>query len=163
MTLKNKKRKRNKRWIPSPPFSSHWKSDHRKTDEELERVAEEWSLLEPNEAARVPSSHIIHSSIQHWDLPPAQAPSWKVFDCLLPLLWCEYSRGTMGNCSLPSHWDNLDRLGQDNQTLNPWKLSSSRPAGIFYYLTIISFYLQHFSSGLTPAHWESTIVFTLTI
>lgn len=59
----------------------------------------------------------------------------------------------------------LDRLGQDKKDTDYLTLESvqQQTSGNFYYLTISSFHLQHFSSGLTPALQEYTVVFALTI
>lgn len=44
----------------------------------------------------------------------------------------------------------LDRLGQDKTDYLTLDSVQQQTSGNFYYLTIISFHLQHFSSGLMP-------------
>lgn len=57
----------------------------------------------------------------------------------------------------------LDRLGQDKTDYLTLESVQQQTSRNFYYLTIVSFHLQHFSTGLTPVLREYTVVFTLTI
>lgn len=57
----------------------------------------------------------------------------------------------------------LHRLGRDKTDYLTLDSVQQQTSGNLYYLTIIAFHLQHFSSGLMPALREYTVVFTLTI
>lgn len=57
----------------------------------------------------------------------------------------------------------MDRLGRDKADYLTLESDQQQTNGNLYYLTIISFHLQHFSSGLIPAPQEYTIVSALTI
>lgn len=57
----------------------------------------------------------------------------------------------------------LDRLGRDKADYLTLESGQQQTSGNFYYLSLISFHLQHFSSGPIPAPQEYTIVFALTI